>query len=146
MSYVLELISKEDQQKIKNDFKSNEKHYRSLISRVGFFSQNDSQLRWTIDRDKGYYFFYKPAISKERERDCLFYYENCIYQFTRLWEANESQTKIIHKLQFNEHVEPSLLPALTSEIKKAYECFGLYGRGPDSSEPLSFIILNKEKK
>lgn len=132
MNYVMEEISKPDQDKIFSDLANDDRKTRWLQMRGGYF--NDGVPRkWVIDRENDTYLFSAPPVSMSEENKYYFF-------FKKVMHVLHIKTRDPQTIYFAEHVnmKPAKLEELKSAIKAAFAEYGVYAGGRSHYPPNKF--------
>ncbi len=133
MGYVLEKISLQDQKKIFSDISHDERNVRNLQRRGGHFA-NKPNLNWAINREDNSYLFLAPKVDiKSRRHDYYFFFKGFTYQ-VRL------QSRISEQVEVNRYPSDVDKTILESELIRAFEVYGFWGRGPDLENGLTVTL------
>jgi len=126
MTYVLEQITPEDQERIIAEAVDDPPTQKHLIyaRSCGSFART-----WAIDKERGYYLFLAPRLMREDSWENPFY----IRVKSGMYRIG-SQGQIGYRMRFSERRFPvSLLHDILDEIKAALAVYGAWGEGPVNS-------------
>lgn len=124
MTYVLETISKEDQEKIIKDAASDPKKRSSLIYAR---DHHEFPTSWAVDREHDSYLMLAPVMVREDSWDRPYY----IFAKGGMWQI-KSKASVGNQIYFDEMTLPPS-PALLDvqqEIRAAFAVYGRWGDGP----------------
>lgn len=124
MAYVLEKITKVDQEKIIKDAECDPKKRSALIYAR---DHHEFAASWAVDREHDGYFLLAPVTVREESWDRPYY----IFVRNRLWRAN-SKASIGNQFYLDEEVlpPPDVLLEVQQEIRTAFAIYGRWGDGP----------------
>ena len=120
MTYVLETITPEDQEKILRDAECDERKKKILIRR-GYFNKDEPPRDWVIERDKNSYLFWAPRPPMDQSYYYYFYFNNFLYAL----RINSISNCIVY---FDD--KPFFPPPDLAEFKQAIiDAFSVFGVG-----------------
>lgn len=139
MSYVLEKVTPEDQQRILSD--ANDSQKRKILTSQ--FFANSPDLTWAVDRDRGCYLVFAPRLTREDGEISPFYF----HLGTQLIEFYVP-TNLGNAVTFVS------LPAMTPdeyhnlkvEIAAAFLTYGRFGRGLNNGDWLHALVPSFEQE
>ncbi len=143
MSYELERITVDDQEKILRDASYDQKRVNNLLARGGHFN-NAFELTWAIDRERDCYLFTAPPLPMTATKRYYFYYEKHLYLL--IIDSKITDEKFLSTGHFDEDVDGDVSPDLIEKIKEAYLVYGPSGKGQIYREPLDLLVIKKEEK
>ena len=124
MTYVLEKITPEDQEKIIKDAVCDPKKQERLTYAM---AHQEFTQSWVIDRERNCYLLRMPSTMREEDWDTPYFIfvDGCMYRINREGQAG-------HRVYFDEAVLPtaSSLTKLQDEIRAAFAVYGCWGDGP----------------
>jgi len=136
MSYQLEKILLEDQNKILKDLGNDTRKKNQLLARGGYFN-NQPGLKWSIDKGNNNYLFIAPKLDiRSPQRDYFFYFKEVFYRI-------HVASRVTCILSFDDPVPlGQMFEELKADLYRAFKNHRFSGRGPEH-EPI-FLVKFEE--